>query len=226
MGGDSVSNPLASTTSIDTSGEFAQALRAHILDRRPQRILETGTYHGTGTTAVIGRTILEAGYRPSVISVECNPENYEKAVVNCRDFPVRILHGLSIPRSWLPTPAEIDDKVQAFRRDFPGSFVDHESWERAERYFQESLPCPLDDVIGFIGHPADMVVLDGAGHLGDLEFKRAMEVADHPFALFLDDTEHFKHKRTVEEKIRPDPKWHIVAEGCERYGWLQAELAG
>src|ERR1700682_5661688 len=93
-------------TSVGTDSEFARTLKRVFRERRPTRILETGTHLGTGTTRIIGEAIREAGLTGvQFISIEVNPDYVRQARENARatGIDVDIRHGLSVPRQLLPT---------------------------------------------------------------------------------------------------------------------------
>ena len=65
-------------TQIDGDSEFARAIRDLFQDHQPRRIVETGTYLGTGTTRVIAETIRDSKIAGAVFhSIEINPDHFK-----------------------------------------------------------------------------------------------------------------------------------------------------
>jgi len=179
------------------------------------RIIETGTYMGTGTTRAILR-----GYPGGrqFISIECNPVHFEIATNNLEGQSVELLNGLSIPRELLPAKHEIT--FDSYEID---TIVDHYPKERQQKYYDEcAYDVPdrmLDRAMLFCQHYPEMVLLDSAGHIGTLEYDYLMTLLPKgiDFYLALDDTNHVKHEKTV-RKIESSDGWELVFHTDEKFG--------
>jgi len=217
-------------TRIDAASDFATELRRVVRERRPRRIVETGTYRGTGTTTVIGRALVEADITDAeFVSIEVNPRHAARAFEHAarEHLPVHIEVGLSVPRDLLPTrdaiERELVDDVIA-----DGLVVDHEPERRAELYLAETdYPDAPDDLLGrtlraWDGRP-DLVVLDSGGHMGWAEFRYLLTLLRGPCWVALDDVRHVKHYRSL-RAIAADPRFAIAACGDEKFGYCLARF--
>jgi hypothetical protein len=217
-------------TLITVESQFARALKELFTRVRPRRIIETGTYRGTGTTAIIAGTIRDLFIEDAqFISIEVNPANVKRAKENLAKagLSVEIINGLSVPRSALPSLEQIErELVQNVLAD--GLVVDHEEHERAELYFRETdftgLP---EDVLGQVlrrfDHRPDFVLLDSGGHMGYIEFRHVIDQLRGPCHLALDDIHHVKHHRSFQD-IKQDPRFEVVATSEEKFGFCIARF--
>jgi len=217
-------------TLVLTESQFARSVRDVFAAIRPTRIIETGTYRGTGTTTIIASAIRDLCIeKAQFVSIEVNPNNVKRARENLAKvgLSVEILNGLSVPRSMLPTMEQIEqDLVKHVLAD--GLVVDHEEHERAELYFRETdfsgLP---EDLLGqalrrFDDKP-DFVLLDSGGHMGFVEFRYVIERLAGPCHIALDDIYHVKHYRSFQE-IKNDSRFEVVAASEEKFGFCIARF--
>ena len=73
--------------------EFKQVLNVLLENNRVDEIVETGSYHGDGSTLIFAQT---GRY---VYGIECNPEHYVKSHNNLVEYTnVCMIHGLSLKR--------------------------------------------------------------------------------------------------------------------------------
>ena len=217
-------------TKVGAESHFAQCIRQVFRDARPRKIIETGTYHGAGTTTVIAEALLTSGATDDVFyTIEVNPRHHQKAVANLDRFGdrVRVLRGLSVPRRLLPSVEQIADRcVRSVEAD--GLFVDHEEAERARLYHGETdFPDAPDDLLGkciaeFDGRP-EFVLLDSGGHMGYLEFHYVLGLLEGPCYVALDDIYHVKHHRSFRE-IQADPRFELVVASEEKFGFCIARF--
>jgi hypothetical protein len=216
-------------TSITPDGDFAAALRAVVMERKPAKIIECGTYHGTGTTAVICRALRAAMWPADFYSIEASPANVEIARKNLADAGrhCNVTPGLSVPRSMLPSEefiaAWLKAKPEGVKRDYPECGVT----EAADHYRKEiGDPNVPDDALGRIManlRGCDLAVLDSGGGMGLVEFVYLISLLDHPCVIALDDTRHVKHWLS-RQWMRKDARFEVIAEGTERHGWVVAEF--
>jgi hypothetical protein len=215
--------------SAKTQNEFSRQIHEVFAQRRPMRIVETGTYYGAGTTAIIGSAIRQNALNTcEFFSIEVNPQHYNIALQNVRNqgINVRLLLGLSVPRSLLMTQNQIEQEY--VKKEIDGVFVDYYNPDRAAAYYHETnfgnVP---DDLLGkvlehFKFHP-DFVLLDSAGHLGHVEFVYTIAKLKGPCVIALDDTQHIKHYQSVLD-MKGDPRFKIIAESNEKFGSCIAEF--
>jgi hypothetical protein len=214
---------------VAPDSEFALTLKRIFRERRPMRVIETGTHVATGTTRIIGEAIREAGLTGvQFISIEVNPQYAQQARANAQaaQIPVDLRQGLSVPRSLLPTPEQV-------RREYveqvdPAVFVDHPDHLRVQTYVAETdFPYAHDDLLGIAlrawhGRP-DFVLLDSAGHMGIIEYEYTLSLLEGPCTLMLDDTRHVKHAQSV-ARIKQDPRFTIEVDSPEKFGFVAAHF--
>jgi hypothetical protein len=217
-------------TRVDFDSHFARSIRWVIGHIRPGRVIETGTYHGTGTTAVIAASLRDAGLDDArFYSIEVNPRNVVRARENLarRGLAVEILNGLSVPRALLPTLEQIEQSlVKSVLAD--GLVVDHEETDRARMYFNETdFPELPDDLLGQVlrefDERPDLVLLDSGGHMGFIEFRYLIDSVRAPCVIALDDIGHVKHFRSY-GTIQRDERFEVLSVSEEKFGFCIARF--
>lgn len=217
-------SPKQNLTGVAAESQFGRCVRQLFSQVRPRRVIETGTYHGTGTTAIIASALRDAGINDAVfLSIEVNPHNVRKALANLarQNLAASVLNGLSVPRRLLP---DVDAIERHYVRDVEadGIFVDHEEAQRAMLYHQETdFPDAPDDLLGrclkeFDFRP-DFVLLDSGGHMGHVEFRYVLPLIQGPCHVALDDIYHVKHHRSFRE-LQQDPRFELIAVSEEKFG--------
>jgi len=169
--------------------DFKDAITYLIKTEKLQRIIETGSYLGEGTTQAIADALV--GHE-QVFSIEVNPRHYEIARKRHRNTPINFMLGLSVGRSDVPTSISFD---------VPDNIViDHLDHNRELLYKQEISFKGADNLLNValskVDYKPDLVILDSAGHMGLQEFKYLMNLVEPGFYLALDDTNHVKHYDT------------------------------
>jgi hypothetical protein len=218
---------------MSSENEFASVVSRLIQERSCRRLIETGTYHGLGSTSFVAGALKSAGLTDSkFFSIEVDPENASKARKNLSaaglsDY-VTIIVGLSLLRSQLKDPAGIERELDG--QKWPMEvYLDHEPAVRAECFYKESnFPKErdgllLDSIHAFDDRP-DFVLLDSAGHLGWMEFRTVVDNAKGNCILVLDDIKHCKHYRSHQE-ILSDPRFKVLAVTDDRFGSIATEFA-
>lgn len=205
--------------------EFRSAITKYLSVNKPEIIIETGTYHGEGSTRLIAYLIKSLELETSEFySIECNPENIQKAKdnLNNRDLYdyVNIIEGLSIPRSMLPSHEQICVDIRDAKNK--RVFVDHDVVDYGF-YVKESQVDNLKEegslgklLMQFHGE-IDFLLLDSAGHIGTLEFQYALGHIKAPCAIALDDTKHLKHYRSL-EIIKNSKRFKLIHESEDKFG--------
>lgn len=205
---------------MTSSGAFNKALTALVANNGITKIIETGTYLGTGTTRAILEGLQAHGKPFQFFSIEVNPNNYQKAVLNTGKVEgLYLLNGLSISKSDLPKVVEFTD--------FPENIVvDYQEKTRSSSYVTEVSYNVKDEVLydclKALDCKPELVVLDSAGHIGMQEFDYLMNYVQGKFFLALDDINHVKHYKTV-QKIKDDERFTIVWETSDKFGSLLAK---
>lgn len=200
---------------IAASMELRKDIYDVIMKYRPSSIIETGTYNGLGSTSAILHGLKDANIqRFSFISIECNPHNYAEAQKNIGgekyDGTLMLMNAVSVPRELLPI--RIEDNFP------PDVITDHVD---SSRYIKEIPNNVQDDglmtALHLINFAPDLVLLDSAGHLGEVEFDYVISLVDSSFILILDDIKHRKHYNTM-RKIRGDKRYEIIKESDNKFG--------
>lgn len=221
---------VSSGATVNTESQFAVGIRDLFARIRPRKIIETGTYLGTGTTTIIARALEELGISDAVFyTIEINPKHWSQAKDYFRDarLNVHAILGLSIPRSMLPSPAQIEKQTVA---DLGGEdiFVDHRPGERVGAYHRETdFPDVPDnrlyECLKTFRFCPDFVLLDSAGHIGAIEFDYLLEHLRGPCHIALDDIYHIKHHRNF-QRMKSDPRFEILTASKEKFGFCIARF--
>lgn len=219
-------------TVVDGQSDFSASLNQVFRNHRPMKVVETGTYLGTGTTRTLGRLLRSHGIQsPLFFSIEVNPENHAKARDNLQMDGllgiVRPLLGLSVPRTKLPGLTEIKDAMVK-NLAFDNVFVDHQEHERVRLYAQETdFPGVPEDLLKHtlrsMDYRPDLVLLDSGGHMGFVEFQYLLELLEGPCILALDDVFHVKHRRSL-QCILEDARFDLLFLSREKFGFCIARF--
>lgn len=199
---------------------FMDAITDLIWTEKLNKIIETGSYHGTGTTRAI-RNGMTGG--EEVYSIEVNPAHHRIAKKNNADSGINFLLGLSVPNSMKPVSSTFDvpDWV----------IIDHQPNVRDGLYTREIMFNVPDDMLRYamskVDFRPDLVILDSAGHMGLIEFKYLMTLVpdDNTFYLALDDTNHVKHYDTL-QIIQADERFTEVFSTDEKFGSVIVKVSG
>lgn len=214
-------------TAIQNGSEFEVVLKKCIKLHKPKKILETGTYLGTGTTRVIASTLKDLKVTDaSFFTIECNPNNHNQAIENLKKDDlleyVQPILGLSIPRNILPKKEDI---YKSTVTDIPSEdiFVDHNPEQRTELYYKETDFNDVQDNLidycfeKFKGKP-DFIVLDSGGHIGFIEFKHIISNIKSECIICLDDINHIKHFNSF-KYIQSDKRFKVLHISKEKFGF-------
>lgn len=218
---------------IGEESQFRKELERLFSVHRFHKIIETGTYLGTGTTTIIATALRDLGIRnPKFYSIEINPLHLQAAVNHLRksgliDY-VTLLNGLSVPKKMLPSMEEIERKYVK-DIDFDDIFIDHKESERALLYYQETdfegLPDDqLREALKSFNYEPDFLLLDSGGHMGNVEFNYLINLLRGECYIALDDIHHIKHHKSFLQ-IKEDPRFNVVAESSEKFGFCIAKFS-
>ena len=197
-------------TQIDSVSVFAKEIKKIITEIHPSKIIETGTFHGTGTTKIIASSLKELGLNNTQFySIEVNTNNHLIAKENIKlsnlQGYVTLLNGLSLPHSLLPSVDEIE-KNTVKEIEFDDIFVDHKETDRARLYFNETNFEYVEDdllqkcLITFDYKP-DFVLLDSGGHIGNIEFNYLVEKLNKECIIALDEKFGFLYRKIYTSKF-------------------------
>jgi ADP-heptose:LPS heptosyltransferase/glycosyltransferase involved in cell wall biosynthesis len=219
-------------TKIDTESEFARQILELFHKIRPKKIIETGTYLGTGTTTIIASCLRQLRIEDSKFyTIEVNPKYYRKALGNLAKIGflshVTPLNGLSIQRKMLLTLQEIENRCVK-NIEFNDIFIDHKEYERALLYCRETsfddVPNDLlGDCLRKFDYRPDFVLLDSAGHIGNIEFNYLISQLKGECYIALDDIYHIKHHKSFLQ-IKIDPRFELIVSSKEKFGFCIARF--
>ena len=219
-------------TQVDSESEFKKTINQVIKEYKPTKLVETGTYFGEGTTRIIIEGLIEAGIQDyQFYSIEINQNHLFRAKENLNkrgyENNVKLLHGLSVPRSLLPTIEEIK-KNTVDNIEFDGIIIDHQEQERAIKYFQETNFDNVEEnliekVLRQFEYSPDFVLLDSAGHIGNIEFNYVISKIKSKCIIALDDANHLKHYKSYLQ-IKNDKRFRIIKKSDEKFGFVVAEF--
>ena len=210
---------------------FSEAIQRVICALKIRVTLETGAYDGSGSTAAIAESLCEGQFPQSLhYAIEVNPQRASACAARYTGKNVMVMCGLSVPRKALPTVAALERAIlERLPDDIAIDWPGEPSHVIARSYAEEVGDPAEDDMLLRAFRPRSslnpqFVLLDSAGHLGEVEFDRVMGlVGDTPIVVALDDTQHFKHYHTA-RRIRFDGRWNVIEESNERNGWMIAEF--
>ncbi len=194
---------------------------------RPLRLIETGTYIGSGSTYIIARALRRFKLPLAVFySIEVNPGYCEKATLFLNDKGlldyVQIINGLSINRENLST---IEDLQKEFLdKSWPENvFVDFKVSDRARLYYRETdFDVPDDKLMECLrkfDFKPDFVFLDSGGHTGREEFRIISENLKGTCFLILDDIFHVKHYENFKYICEDKERFQIIKTSQEKFGY-------
>lgn len=214
------------------NSEFGRELKKIFQIYKPKKLIETGTYLGTGSTAILSSLLKDMGFtKTKLLTIEINPTHYSQAIANIKklglsDF-VTFYNGLSIERNQLPTRKEINKKFVI--DNWPtGIYIDHNVIQRADLYYKETDFIDLPDNLllrcleAFDFHP-DFVLLDSGGHIGYIEFLTLLNTLIYPCLIALDDIYHVKHYESF-HSIQKDKRFEILKVSKEKFGFCIAHF--
>ena len=173
-------------------------------------IVETGSFHGNGSTKVFADT------GKYVFSIECNYENFVTASSNLRQHEnVCVLHALSLPKERLIKflLKETFTLDTAYDSKYPKSFYMREINQFVS--IDNALELFCDN------HRKQLIFLDSAGGVGYAEYLWVMSLPDHVKEnkiLLLDDIKHIKHCRSVADLMIQG--YDVQCSQDERFAWV------
>jgi len=193
------------------SNEFRDVVRRLVKQYEIREVVETGTYLGTGSTAVF------AGEGLDVFTLECNVNHLMTAAENLQGMSnVCFIHGLSLKRE------RIIAGLMAM--DFPEGGI-YDSPNPKVFYVQEAnQPVLVEDALELLAknEVRQLVFLDSGGGLGYLEFVEFMSWPSsvrRNKVLLLDDVTHVKHAKSVQSL--KDWGFEVGVSQDGRFAWCQ-----
>jgi hypothetical protein len=205
--------------------EFKKEISKIIHKRRPVKLLETGTYLGTGTTLIIAKELEKLNQYYQFFTIESNPNFSKQAINNLRNFSkISVCNGYSVPKNLLPSINDLKQLLNELKDE--DIYVDFKDHEREECYMREVNHNVPDDFLNiclrFMGYSCDMIILDSAGHMGFIEFEYVLSLLKSSCIFVLDDVYHIKHHKSL-KLMKEDKRFNILSLSKEKFGFCIAE---
>ena len=189
---------------INSTDKFGRAIIDIVGEYNLQRVLEIGSWDGTGSTQcfIQGMKDLE---NPDLTCIEVKQDRYKQLVENTKLYPwVKCINQTTISLKAL-----IDNDFEALWSS-PYNHIQSEK-TLAESWYKEDVDSIAQCPAGFLETDNtfyDGILIDGSEFFGYSEF---LLVRDRCNVLFLDDYySAFKTRRAVEE-LNKDSKWKCIA---------------
>lgn len=221
---------MSDATEISQDSQSSKELRKVILEKKPKVVLETGTYKGSGSSRIVLDALgLLLDNVVHFYTIEIRKEFWEEAVVNLNanrpnNVYVYCINGLSIPRNLLPDAKEIERLVAEAKE--AKVQVDHNGTNEILHYTnetylsEESKDRVIDNILSL---KPDIILLDSGGHIGTIEFKYVLSKLSWPCTIYLDDTRHIKHYKSL-EIMKNDDRFFVRIESSEKFGFTIVEF--
>jgi hypothetical protein len=200
--------------------EFSESITSLVKEKSIKKVIETGTYIGTGSTMILAKAL--AGVEGAQIyTIEVNPEYHRLAKDNLANYPhVNLLQGLSLPRRLLLTREQTGYWIDHLKdKDI---YVDHKDEDRIDLYVRE---CDYSGPVDLLGRcikvcrgKPDLLLLDSAGHLGFVEFLYVLDLLKYPCYMIFDDVFHVKHFPSL-QYMKEDSRFEILKVSEEKFGF-------
>ncbi len=209
--------------SVD-GGDFKLSVSKIVKEQKFNKIIETGTYLGLGTTSIIANSL---NNKYKMYTIEVNPSRALEATKNLNKYKnIEVITGLSIPKFLLPNEEETTEFLNRYE-NIEGIWVDHQKYNRAQLYVEE---CDFDgipdDCLGMcmkkFDYKPDLVMLDSAGHMGFIEFKYVLSLLKGSCVFILDDVNHVKHYDSL-RLMKNDSRFNVLKISSEKFGFCIAE---
>jgi len=184
---------------------------ANELASEVEEIIETGTFHGDGSTRIFADT------GKYVFSIECNTQNFQISSQNLGAYQnVCVLHGLSLSKEELIKGLlhESFDLDVTYDSKFPKSFYMREISQNVVVENALELLCN--------NNRKQLIFLDSAGGVGWLEYLWVMNLPKEFLQnkiLMLDDINHIKHYRSVKDLA--EKGYDVQISEDKRFAWTK-----
>lgn len=194
------------------SNEFRDTVNQIIKEYDIQEIVETGTFHGDGSTRIFAETGLE------VFTIECNPQYFEVAKNNLKQFEnVCCLHGFSLTKGEIIDAIMTNDYTQHTTYDHKFSKAFYLREINFNPQHENLLRLMIDN------ENRQLVFLDSAGGVGWAEFNEVLLMIKSYRAknkvLMMDDVSHIKHCQSV--KYLEDKGVKVNYSTDRRFAWVK-----
>jgi hypothetical protein len=201
--------------------EFQKALFDIIVERKPDHIVETGTYFGNGSTRCMIDALKKTG-KGRIITIEANPTIHLQAIKNLSDaikdgICISLL-GNALHANRYKTRVDIADELVVFSKKTHSEIHDKASLFFKAGFFPKMESNMLWKAITMCNGHADLIMLDANGFGGTDEYDYVMEINPTPFILAIDDINEIKHFKTM-KKIALNSRAKILKQGNERWGY-------
>ena len=200
------------TIEMSSDPEFVNTINNIISKYGIKSIVETGAFHGLGSTMVFAKTGLP------VTSIECNPQHVEIARNNLKDYPnVNVVLSNSLKLEDMRKFIQSDDIYQ--QRDLD---IEVDGGNDPKAFYMNEIGngnIPEDMLRTVADTPErQMILLDSAGGVGWIEFMEFLDFKNiKEKILVLDDVSHVKHYRSVNLLKQMGIEFNFSTS--KRWGW-------
>ena len=206
--------------------EFKNEVTKIIQERKPKKIIETGTYLGTGTTTIISKELEKLNYDYQFFTIEPSPDFFKQAVNNLKSFhKISVCNAYSIPKSLFPNSNQLKEILDESENE--DIYVDFQDHERISCYMNDQNYNVPDDFLKiclrFMNYSCDLFMLDSSGHIGYIEFNYILSLLKSSCIFILDDVNHFKHYKSL-NLMKNDKRFKILKKSDEKFGFCIAEF--
>jgi len=201
-------------------GQQFQKMLSHLVAfHRMEKVLETGTFTGNGSTKCLSDALEMVGPSSLLWTIEINHRYLKIAQDFCKG-KANIVYclGSSVPKNLVPTVEDTKLWIESNLAENPKIRVDYKG--SPEKYVEESSgQYVIYDLLGLLIPKIkyDLILLDSAGHIGFVEFSYLMTILNYPTFIALDDINHIKHWKTSQQ-IFSDKRFEVIFKTDERYG--------
>jgi hypothetical protein len=197
---------------LDRNPIFKQVVEQLVANNPVEEIIETGTYHGTGSTKIFAET------GKIVKTMECDINNASRAIANLEKYPnVYVYYALSLPKK------DLIEYITKENYKVPEHIM-VDSDNPIGFYINEvNMPVEVENLLpDLINNKIDQIVfLDSAGGVGFMEYQYVMslpvEILAHKI-LMMDDVGHIKHYKSVEDL--KERNCEVIISECERFAYV------
>ncbi len=200
------------TIEMSTDPDFVNTIDHIIKTYGIKSIVETGAFHGLGSTLVFAKTGLP------VTSIECNPTHVNIARENLKNYPnVTLILSNSLKVADLRKFIATDDIYQQKDLNIEVDGGNDPKGFYMNEIGSEGIP---ENMLKTVADTPErqMILLDSAGGVGWPEFMEFMNFTNiKEKILVLDDVSHVKHYRSVNLLKQLGKEFHFSSS--KRWGW-------
>jgi hypothetical protein len=195
---------------INKTDEFGSALIKSIAEYNLNKILEIGSWDGTGSTACLIEGMLKLQCEKKLVCLEVNSDRYLQLVNNTKEHKwIECYNTTSISYSQLHEKEF--DKIWDSPFNGLKKHTTPPTKEQAKLWFEEDVKNLKNTNAGFLETDSsfyDAVLIDGGEFFGYSEYKI---IKDRTNVLFLDDYYYAYKTNQIARELNQDEEWEVIA---------------